>query len=355
MMDEKSPPPAMVESLVSKPVQEVVANSSNQVPERYIYKGEDGAIDASFPLLEVPVIDILRLLNSSSDDDELLKLRSALASCGCFQAINHGMESSFLDKLQEIAKQFFVLPIEEKHKYSRTVEDLEGYGNDSVFSEHQILDWTDRLYLIVSPEDQRKLKFWPQNPECFREILHDYTTKLAILNELILKSMAKSLNLEENCFLNQYGERATMFARFNFYPPCPRPDRTLGLKPHADGTAITFLLQDKEVEGLQILKDGQWFRVPIIPHALLINVGDQAEIMSNGMFKSPVHRVVTNSERERITLAVFCMPESNNEIEPVEGLIDQKRPRLYRSMKDYGNIYFQNYQQGKRPIDAAKL
>ncbi|GMQ07290.1 hypothetical protein CsSME_00051543 [Camellia sinensis var. sinensis] len=188
------------------------------------------------------------------------------------------MESSFLDKLQEIAKQFFVLPIEEKHKYSRTVEDLEGYGNDSVFSEHQILDWTDRLYLIVSPEDQRKLKFWPQNPECFREILHDYTTKLAILNELILKSMAKSLNLEENCFLNQYGERATMFARFNFYPPCPRPDRTLGLKPHADGTAITFLLQDKEVEGLQILKDGQWFRVPIIPHALLINVGDQAEV-----------------------------------------------------------------------------
>ncbi|KAF5934889.1 hypothetical protein HYC85_026018 [Camellia sinensis] len=479
MMDEKSPPPAMVESLVSKPVQEVVANSSNQVPERYIYKGEDGAIDASFPLLEVPVIDILRLLNSSSDDDELLKLRSALASCGCFQAINHGMESSFLDKLQEIAKQFFVLPIEEKHKYSRTVEDLEGYGNDSVLSEHQILDWTDRLYLIVSPEDQRKLKFWPQNPECFsmeneqrcsqdltstlhvqglivhlasnhtadgtaitfllqdkeveglqilndgqwfrvpiiphallinvgdqaeimsngmfkspvhrvvtnsereritlavfcmpesnneiepveglideqrpREILHDYTTKLAMLNELVLKSMAKSLNLEENCFLNQYGERGTMFARFNFYPPCPRPDRTLGLKPHADGSAITFLLQDKEVEGLQILKDGQWFRVPIIPHALLINVGDQAEIMSNGMFKSPVHRVVTNSERERITLAVFCMPESNNEIEPVEGLIDEKRPRLYRSMKDYGNIYFQNYQLGKRPIDAAKL
>ncbi|THG08112.1 hypothetical protein TEA_021303 [Camellia sinensis var. sinensis] len=300
MMMKKVPPLAMVESLVSKPVQEVVANSSNQVPERYIYKGEDGAIDASFPLLEVSVIDILRLLNSSSDDDELLKLRSALASCGCFQAINHGMESSFLDKVREIAKQFFLLPIEGKHKYSRTVEDLEGYGNDSVLSEHQILDWTDR------------------------EILHDYTTKLAMLNELVLKSMAKSLNLEENCFLNQYGERATMFARFNFYPPCPKPDRTLGLKPHADGSAITFLLQDKE-------------------------------IMSNGMFKSPVHRVVTNSERERITLAVFCMPESNNEIEPVEGLIDEKRPRLYKSMKDYGNIYFQNYQLGKRPIDAAKL
>ncbi|GMQ07288.1 hypothetical protein CsSME_00051542 [Camellia sinensis var. sinensis] len=160
--------------------------------------------------------------------------------------------------------------------------------------------------------------------------------------------MAKSLNLEENCFLNQYGERATMFARFNFYPPCPRPDRTLGLKPHglkphADGSAITFLLQDKEVEGLQILKDGQTVAVLYL------------QIMSNGMFKSPVHRVVTNSERERITLAVFCMPESNNEIEPVEGLIDEKRPRLYKSMKDYGNIYFQNYQLGKRPIDAAKL
>lgn len=80
------------------------------------------------------------------------------------------------------------------------------------------------------------------------------------------------------------------------------------MKPHADGTVLTFLLQDKDVEGLQVLKDGQWFKVPIVPYAIVVNVGDQAEIMTNGVFKSPVHRVVTNTERERNTLAVFFLP-----------------------------------------------
>jgi hypothetical protein len=56
------------------------------------------------------------------------------------------------------------------------------------------------------------------------------------------------------------------------------PDHVLGVKPHADGSSITFLLQDKEVEGLQVLKDNQWFKVPIIPDALVINLGDQLEV-----------------------------------------------------------------------------
>ncbi|KAI8556161.1 hypothetical protein RHMOL_Rhmol05G0230500 [Rhododendron molle] len=51
-------------------------------------------------------------------------------------------------------------------------------------------------------------------------------------------------------------------------------------------------------------------------------------IMSNGMFKSPVHRVVTNSERERLTLAVFCLADSKMEIGLVEELIDGQRLRL---------------------------
>jgi len=179
--------------------------------------------------------------------------------------------------------------------------------------------------------------------------------KIRMMNELILKAMAISLNLEENCFLNQCGERVEMMARFNFYPPCPRPDLTLGLKPHADGAAITILLQDSEVEGLQFLKDDQWFSVPIVPHALLVNIGDQVEIMSNGIFKSPVHRVVTNSVKERNTLAVFCSPGPEKEIEPVEELIDETRPRLYKKVKNYVDIYFQIYQQGKRPIEAVKI
>lgn len=79
------------------------------------------------------------------------------------------------------------------------------------------------------------------------------------------------------------------------------------------------------------------------------------QIMSNGIFQSPLHRVVTNSERERMTLAVFCIPEPGKEIEPAEELVTEERPRLYKKVKNYVDIYFQNYQLGKRPIEAAKI
>jgi len=31
--------------------------------------------------------------------------------------------------------------------------------------------------------------------------------------------------------------------------------------------------------------------------------------MSNGIYKSPVHRVVTNREKERISVATFCVKQ----------------------------------------------
>ena len=57
-----------------------------------------------------------------------------------FQAIGHGIPSSFLDELLVVTKQFFALPTEEKMKYGRDVNDIEGYGNDPIFSDKQVLD-----------------------------------------------------------------------------------------------------------------------------------------------------------------------------------------------------------------------
>ena len=90
--------------------------------------------------------------------------------------------------------------------------------------------------------------------------------------------MAKALNLEEDSFWKPCGQGATMNLRLNHYPPCPRPDLALGVRPHTDGSIVTYVLQEKDVEGLQVLKDNQWFKVPVIPEALVVNVGDQTEV-----------------------------------------------------------------------------
>ncbi|KAJ3695512.1 hypothetical protein LUZ60_000889 [Juncus effusus] len=169
--------------------------------------------------------------------------------------------------------------------------------------------------------------------------------------------MAKSLDLEEDCFTNKFDEKATMHARFNYYPPCTRPDRVFGLKPHSDGTVLTILLLDRDVGGLQVMKDGVWVDVPTLPHSLLVNLGDGMEIMSNGIFKSPVHRALTNSVKERLSVVMFCSMDPEMELKPLEGLIGDKRPRKYKSMKtkDYIASLFETFAEGKRAIDLVKV
>ncbi|XP_039123306.1 codeine O-demethylase-like [Dioscorea cayenensis subsp. rotundata] len=105
------------------------------------------------------------------------------------------------------------------------------------------------------------------------------------LVENVLKTTAKSLELNEDFFISHLGDKFTIFGGFNYYPRCSKPDLVFSLKTHTDGSLITVILHDKDVEGLQIMR--------------------------NGIFKSPVHRVVIFSDKDWISIAMFCadLPE----------------------------------------------
>jgi len=75
----------------------------------------------------------------------------------------------------------------------------------------------------------------------------------------------------------------------------------------------------------------------------------------NEQWKSSIHIAVINVEKERFTVAMFCVPDSEKEIKPVDKLANESRPKIYRPIKNYVDIYFQNYQQGKRATEASKI
>ena len=77
---------------------------------------------------------------------------------------------------------------------------------------------------------------------------------------------------------SRYGGRPQAYARFNYYPPCPRPELVLGIKAHSDAPLLTVLLVDREVGGLQVQRENKWLNVPSIPHTLVINLGDSFEV-----------------------------------------------------------------------------
>jgi isopenicillin N synthase-like dioxygenase len=79
--------------------------------------------------------------------------------------------------------------------------------------------------------------------------------------------------------------------------------------------------------------------------------------MSNGFSKIPMHRVMTNAEKERLWLAMFYTMDLEKEIEPVPDLVDEKRPRRYRKIKtkDYLREMYESFARGKPAIDIVKI
>lgn len=307
----------------------------------------------------IPVIDLGRL--SANNAEEFAKLQSALENWGFFLAVGHGMEPSFLAETMSVSKEFFKLPLEEKQKVSKIAYgdtlSIEGYGNESVVVENQLLDWNDQCFLIVEPESKRTYTLWPTQPPSFRDILSEYTVKCRAVANIVLQNMAKLLNLDEEYFTNKFADTSYTLVGFNYYPPCPKPDHVFGLRPHTDGSAITVNFIDADVSGLQFEKNGTWYNVPIVPTALVVNIGDVMEILSNGFFKSLMHRVVTNTEKERLSLAMFYSLDMEMDIEPVPDLLDDKRPPRYMKIKNKDYIAKQTYifATGKQTIDTLKI
>ena len=91
--------------------------------------------------------------------------------------------------------------------------------------------------------------------------------------------MAKLLELDDDYFINNSATRLTL-RQVQLYPPCSRLDLVFSLKPHFNGTFASLLMVDNSVGGLQVLQDGVWYDVPTRPHTLLINLGDQIEVMN---------------------------------------------------------------------------
>lgn len=311
----------------------------------------------------VPTIDLGRLLAPDGDDEEAAKLRSALQSWGFFLVTEHGIEAPLMDALIAASREFFRKPLEEKQAYSNLIGgkqwQLEGYGNDPVKTQDQILDWCDRLHLRVEPEDERNLDRWPGHPESFRGLLHEYTVSCKPVKDGILRAMARLLELDDgDAILNQFGDKGSTYARFNYYPACPRPELVLGIRPHSDVCVLTLLLMDENVAGLQVLRDGTWYSVPPVSDCtLLVNVGVSLEIMSNGIFRGPVHRVVTNSEKERMSLAMFYATDLEKEIEPIAELLDEEQPARYKKIKcrDFVAAHYEYFSKRERVIDRLRL
>lgn len=149
-------------------------------------------------------------------------------------------------------------------------------------------------------------------------------------------------------------EEGSQVMAVNCYPACPEPEITLGMPPHSDFGSLTILLQSSQ--GLQIMDSSKdWIRVPYIEGSLIVQLGDQVEVMSNGIYKSVIHRVTVNKDYKRLSFASLHSLPLHKRISPAPELVGNNAPAYGEfSFNDFLDYISSNDCVQQRFIDTLK-
>ncbi|KAL5727795.1 anthocyanidin synthase [Ranunculus cassubicifolius] len=323
---------------------ESLADSGIQfVPQEYVRTAEEcnticDVLEDEKNYEEGPQIPVIDLKGLNSEDSQLREkcreeLKKASMEWGVMHLVNHGIPEEFLTQVKEAGKAFFDLPVEEKEKYANDLASgkIAGYGSKLANNMCGQLEWEDYFFHLIFPEDKRDMSIWPKTPSNYTEVTSEYATRLRALVTKVLSELSIGLGLEEGRLETEVGGIAdlVMQLKINYYPKCPQPELALGVEAHTDVSALTFILHNM-VPGLQVYINDKWVTAKCVPDSIIVHIGDTLEILSNGKFKSILHRGLVNKEKVRISWAVFCEPPKDKILlKPLPELVTDSEPALF--------------------------
>ncbi|XP_058759416.1 1-aminocyclopropane-1-carboxylate oxidase homolog 12-like [Vicia villosa] len=309
--------------------------------------------------LSVPIIDLKDIYNNPARRVEVIgEIQSACQEWGFFQVINHGIPVIVLDEMIEGVRRFHEQdPDVRKEFYTRdSNKNVTYFSNLSPFS-GQPTNWRDSFGFGVAPDP-----FKPEEiPLLCRDIVIEYSQKINDLGFTIFELLSEGLGLNPS-YLKEFNCAEGHYILGHYYPPCPEPKLTLGASSHTDADFITLLLQD-HIGGLQVLHEDKWLNVPPVHGALVVNIGDLLQLITNGRFVSVYHRVLAKDIGPRISVASFFV----NSPDPIKGeskvygplkeLTSKENPPIYKdiTIKEFLNHYYAKGLDGNSSLEPFKL
>ncbi|PON81785.1 Oxoglutarate/iron-dependent dioxygenase [Trema orientale] len=305
---------------------------------------------SSPPPISIPTINL-----SAPDSDRrstiAAEISRAARELGFFQIVNHGISPEALDRTIAAVKAFHEQPPEVRSRfYRREMGTGVSYLSNVDLYQSKAASWRDTLQVRLGPTRPAP----EQVPEICRDAVAQWDREVVRLGEVLMDLVGEGLGLgagrltELSCL-----DGRTMVGHY-----CPQPDLTVGLGSHADPGVLTVLLQD-HMGGLQIKYGEVWVDVKPVPGALVINIGDLLQIMSNDEYKSVDHRVLANSNREpRVSIAVFFNPSTRDKVfGPLPEMVSPEKPAVYRQFtySEFMQRFFTKELDGKSLRNYFKL
>ncbi len=180
--------------------------------------------------------------------------------------------------------------------------------------------------------DRMPPNIWPEQPAGFKDTFLNLYAAFDRAGDRLLSAIARHLNLAPDWF-DPAVQDGNSILRLLHYPPIPADAEGVRAGAHEDINLITLLLGAEEA-GLELLdRDGQWLPIKPPEGALVVNVGDMLQRLTNHVLPSTSHRVVNPPPERRgvsrYSMPFFLHPNPDFLIETLPGCITADRPNRY--------------------------
>lgn len=290
------------------------------------------------PLSTLPVLSL-----ADEAESFAAAIGASFRSFGFAMVADHGIDPQLIHRAWALTETFFALPEGEKRQYfDANLNGARGYTpfGREIAKGAKVSDLKEFWHVGRDLPDGHPLRnasmppnIWPSRPDGFQETFTALYDAFDAVGCTILSRIALDLGLAADWFEPAIADGNSVL-RLLHYPPVPgADDGAIRAGAHEDINLITLLLGAEEA-GLELLaKDGGWIEVAPPPGALVINIGDMLQRLTNHVLPSTTHRV-RNPTGARAGYSRYSMPfflhlRSDFRFETLPQCISADRPDRY--------------------------
>jgi isopenicillin N synthase-like dioxygenase len=254
---------------------------------------------------------------------------------------DHGIDQAKVDRAWSLTKAFFDLPEDVKKKYVLPGKaGARGYTPFGIETAKGATENDLKEFWHVGRElpeghrfsDVMPPNIWPEEVPGFKDAFLALYAEFDRAGAKLLSAIARYLNLDPDWFVPAV-EDGNSVMRLLHYPPVSPDAPGVRAGAHEDINLITLLLGAEEA-GLELLdRDGRWLAVSPPEGALVVNVGDMLQRLTNHVLPSTTHRVVNpppeRRGHSRYSMPFFLHPAPDFVIETLPGCITAENPNRY--------------------------
>ncbi|HNR91828.1 MAG TPA: 2-oxoglutarate and iron-dependent oxygenase domain-containing protein [Dokdonella sp.] len=288
----------------------------------------------------VPTLDIRRY--DSDRDAFVAEIGAAYREFGFCCISGHGIPAAAIDGAYDAFRRFFALPAETKLKYH-----VPGGGGARGYTPFGIETAKDSKYpdlkefWHIGREIARDSKYaevmppnlWPDEVPGFREHGYGLYEALDALGSRVLCALALHIGLPEHYFADKTNFGNSILRPIH-YPPITADDiPNVRAGAHEDINFITLLV-GASAAGLEVLtREGEWLPITTQGDAIVVNIGDMLQRLTNHVYPSTTHRVTNpqdeNARKPRYSVPFFLHPNPDVELDVLPSCVTPDNPKRY--------------------------